>query len=88
VGAPDADILAAAIKILRKRVAAGTATFLVKGKRIEENLRMREPTFWRGYFRSKGRQRVMPTDESSSLHVEKAEPRGRESNLSRWSFDI
>jgi len=32
VGAPDADILAAAIKILRKRIAAGTATFLVKMK--------------------------------------------------------
>jgi len=32
VGAPDADILAAAIEILQKRIAAGTATFLVKGK--------------------------------------------------------
>jgi len=32
VGAPDADILAAAIKILRKRITAGTATFLVKVK--------------------------------------------------------
>ena len=32
VRAPDADILAAAIKILRKRIAAGTATFLVKVK--------------------------------------------------------
>ena len=30
VGAPDADILVAAIEILRKRIAAGTATFLVK----------------------------------------------------------
>ena len=30
MGAPDADILAAAIEILRKRNAAGTATFLVK----------------------------------------------------------
>jgi len=30
VGAPDADILAAAIKILRKRIAAGITTFLVK----------------------------------------------------------
>ena len=27
VGAPDADVLAAAIEILRKRIAAGTATF-------------------------------------------------------------
>jgi len=32
VGAPDADILAAAIEILQKRIAAGTATFLVKEK--------------------------------------------------------
>ena len=32
VGAPDADILAAAIEILRKRIAARTATFLVKVK--------------------------------------------------------
>jgi len=32
VGAPDADILAAAIEILPKRIAAGTATFLVKVK--------------------------------------------------------
>jgi len=30
VGAPDADVLAAAIDILRKRIEAGTATFLVK----------------------------------------------------------
>ena len=32
VGAPDADILAAAIEILRKRITAGTTTFLVKLK--------------------------------------------------------
>jgi len=32
VGSPDVDILAAAIEILRKRIAAGTATFLVKVK--------------------------------------------------------
>jgi len=32
VGAPDADILAAVIEILRKRIAAGTVTFLVKVK--------------------------------------------------------
>ena len=32
MGAPDADLLAAAIEILRKRIAAGTATFLVKVK--------------------------------------------------------
>ena len=29
----------------------------------------------------------MPTDESSSLHVEKNVLRGKESNLSRFSFD-
>jgi len=32
VGAPDVDILAAAIEILRKRIATGSATFLVKVK--------------------------------------------------------
>jgi len=32
MGAPDADILAAAIEILRKKIAAGTATFMVKVK--------------------------------------------------------
>jgi len=32
LGAPDADIIAAAIEILRKRIAAGTASFLVKVK--------------------------------------------------------
>jgi len=32
VGSPDADILAATIEILRKKIAAGTATFLVKVK--------------------------------------------------------
>jgi len=32
VGAPDADILAGAIEMLRKRFAAGTATFLLKVK--------------------------------------------------------
>jgi len=36
VGAPDVDILAAAIEILRKRIAAGTATFLVKVKAHRE----------------------------------------------------
>jgi len=36
VGAPDADILAAAIEILQKRIAAGTATFLVKVKAHRE----------------------------------------------------
>jgi len=32
MGAPDANILAAPIEIIRKRIAAGTATFLVKMK--------------------------------------------------------
>jgi len=32
VGAPDADILAAAIDILQKKIAAGTASLLVKVK--------------------------------------------------------
>ena len=32
VGAPDTDNLAAAIEILRKTIAAGTATFLIKVK--------------------------------------------------------
>ena len=32
VGAPDADILVAAIEILRKRIAAGTAAFLARVK--------------------------------------------------------
>ena len=32
MGAPDADILTTNIEILRKRIAAGTATFLVKVK--------------------------------------------------------
>ena len=32
VRAPEEDILAAAIEILRKRIAAGTANFLVKIK--------------------------------------------------------
>jgi len=35
-GAPEADILAAAIEILEKRIAAGTATFLVKVKAHRE----------------------------------------------------
>jgi len=32
VGAPDGDILVAAIEILQKKIAAGTTTFLVKVK--------------------------------------------------------
>jgi len=129
VGAPDADILATAIEILRKRIATGKATFLVKVKAALRGEPANEgadilvdmmmiafsifnsslvpmidglctPNPWEfelcgfrrnqteGYFRFEGRQRVVPTDESSSLHVEKTVPRGRESNLSRSSFDI
>jgi len=40
----NADILVAAIKILRKRTAAGTASFLVKVKAHGKNQQMREPT--------------------------------------------
>jgi len=36
VGTPDADVLAASIEIPRKRIAAGTATFLVKVKAHRE----------------------------------------------------
>jgi len=32
VGAPDSDVLAEANEIMQKRIAAGTATFLVKAK--------------------------------------------------------
>ena len=48
VGAPDGtEILAAAIEILRKRISAGTATFLVKVKahRGEPANEGWEPTF-------------------------------------------
>ena len=37
VGAPDTDILAVAIEILRKRIAVGIATFLVKVKVLQQN---------------------------------------------------
>jgi len=37
VEAPDADILAATIEILRKRIAAGIAIFLIKVKAHQEN---------------------------------------------------
>ena len=77
VGAPDTDILAAAIEILRTRIAAGTATltFLVKVK-AHRGEPAREPTLWRIrlFQKSEGRQNVVPTDESSSLHVEKTVP--------------
>ena len=86
VGAPDADIMAGAIEILQKRIAAGTATFLVKvkahrGEPANEGANILAD-------KAISRQRVVPTDKSSSLHVKKTVPRGRESNLSRSSFDI
>jgi len=73
VGGPDTDIRAAPIEILRKRITAGTATFLVKvkahrgepankGADILADNAISDP--------SEGKQRVVPTDESSSLHVE------------------
>jgi len=73
VGAPDADILAAAIEILRKRIAAGTATFLVKvkahrGESANEGADILED---KAISRCECRQRVVPTDESSSLQVKK-----------------
>ena len=76
VGAPDADILAAAIAILRKRIAAGTATFLVKVKahRGEPANEGADIMADKAISRSEGRQRVVPTNESSSLHVEKTVP--------------
>jgi len=37
VGAPDTDILAAAIEILRKKIAAGTANFLVREQAHRRN---------------------------------------------------
>jgi len=36
MGVPDVDILAAAIKILRKRIAAGTATSESASRRTSE----------------------------------------------------
>ena len=79
MGAPDAHILAAAIEILRKRIAAGTETFLVKMKmhrgepaneraNILADKAISDPKVGKEWY------------ESSSLHVEKTVPRGRESN--------
>ena len=69
-------ILAAAIEILRKRIAAGTATFLVKVKahRGEPANEGADIMADKAISRSEGRQRVVPTNESSSLHVEKTVP--------------
>ena len=94
VGSPDADILAAAIEILRKRITAGTATFLVKvkaahrGEPANEGADILVDKAISDPNKAISDQRVVPTDESRSLHVEKTMPRGRESNLSRSSFDI
>ena len=86
VGSPDADILAAAIEILRKRIAAGTATFLVKVKSHRG-----EPAIEGADIladKAISDPKVGTTDELSILHVGKTVPRDRESNLSRSSFDI
>ena len=59
------DILAASIEILRKRIAAGTATFLVK-----VTAHRREPANERANILADKAildPRVVPTDESSSL---------------------
>ena len=85
MGAPDADILADSIEILRKRIAAGTATFSVKVKAHGE-----EPA-------AEGAKILADKAISDSkvgkkwcrsLHVKRTVPRGRKSNLSRSSFDI
>jgi len=54
VGAPDADVPAAAIEILEKRIAAGTATFLVKGKAHRGESANEGATFWQ--------MRLLPCD--------------------------
>jgi len=90
VGAPDADILAAAIEILRKRIAAGTATFLVKMKvhRGEPANEGADILADKAISDLQVGKEWCQRTESSSLQVEKTLPRGRESNLSRSSFDI
>jgi len=91
VGAPDADILAAAIEILRKRIATGIATFLVKvkahrgepaneGADILADKAISDPKVCKEW--------LVQTDESISLYVQKTVPRGRESNFGRSSFNI
>jgi len=88
VGAPDADILAAGIEILPKRITAETATFLVKVKAYRGEPVNEKADILADKAMSDPRQRVVPTDESSSLHVEKIALQNRENNLSRLSFDI
>ena len=88
-GEPDADILAAAIEVPRKRIAAGTATFLVKIKAHRGEPANEGADILADKATSDPKVgKVVPTDESSSLQVEKTVPRGREHNLSRSSFDI
>jgi len=94
VGAPGTDILAAAIELLLKRIAAGTGTLLVKVKAHRG-----EPTNESADILADNAmsdpEAVVPMDESSnlflfvcSIHVEKPVPRDRESNSSRLSFNI
>jgi len=63
VGAPETDILAAAIEMLRQRIAAGTATFIFKVKAYRGEPATERHSGGQGYFRSEGRQSVVPTDE-------------------------
>jgi len=53
-GASDADILAAAIEILRKRIAAGTATFLVKV--LQQNTWIDDRFFLKSCVRARAEQ--------------------------------
>ena len=87
MGAPDADILVVVIEILRKRITAGTTTFLVKvkvhrgepaneGTDILADKIISDPKVGKEWCRI----------EESSRGENRA--RDRESNLSRSSFDI
>jgi len=87
VGAPDADILAAAIEILPKRIAAGTATFLLKvkahrgepaneGADILADKAISDPKV--------GKESCQRTNRAVFMWRKPC----RESNISRSSFDI
>jgi len=92
VGVPDADILAAAIEILRKSIAAGTATFLVKVKSHRGEPANEEPDILADKAISNPKVHKDWCQRTNravfTWNVEKTVPRGRESNLSRSSFDI
>jgi len=79
VGALDADNLLEAIQELQKRTTAGAATLLVKvKKRIEENL---QHASRQSYFRQRCSHGMARQDESSSLHMARASPERRYSEL-------